>query len=74
LFHGSYSCATWAADPAAVLANLKEKSRKERAPGLSYAIYACVRRARDLEGEPSTHESPDPLAFRMRCLVGSCVW
>jgi hypothetical protein len=30
-----------------------------------YAIYASIRRARDEEEEPRTHESPTPLAFAL---------
>jgi hypothetical protein len=52
------------ADPAAVLAYLKRRSFLERAP-LRYAVYASVRRARDQEEEPRTHESPTPLAFAL---------
>jgi hypothetical protein len=53
------------ADPAAVLGFLKEKSRKERAPGLRIAIYASALRARSEESEPRTLESPTPLAFHI---------
>jgi hypothetical protein len=53
------------ANPAAVLAYLKEKSRKERAPGLRYAIYASIRRARDQEEEPRTLSSPTAFAFAL---------
>jgi hypothetical protein len=50
------------ADPTAVLAFLRRKARRERAP-LRYAIYASVRRARRQEGLPRTAASPAPLAF-----------
>jgi hypothetical protein len=50
------------ADPAAVLAYLKRKSKDERAAA-RYAIYASALRARSEEGEPRTDESPTPLAF-----------
>jgi hypothetical protein len=53
------------AEPAAVLAYLKEKSRKERATSMRYATYACIRRARDQENEPRTGDSPIPLAFAL---------
>jgi hypothetical protein len=60
------SLSAWNADPAAVLTYLKEKSRKERAPGLRYAIYASIRRARDQEDEPRTLWcSPTLLAFAL---------
>jgi hypothetical protein len=55
------------ADPAAVLAFLKRKAFLERAP-LRYAVYACVRRARDQEGQPRTLESPTSLAFALAAL------
>jgi hypothetical protein len=51
-------------DPAAVLAYLKRKSFLERNP-LRYAVYASIRRARDQEGEPRTHESPTAVAFAL---------
>ncbi|GMI37830.1 hypothetical protein TeGR_g8124 [Tetraparma gracilis] len=52
------------ADPAAVLAYLKRKSKDERMLA-RYAIYASVRRARDQEEEPRTDESSAPLAFAL---------
>jgi len=52
------------ADPAAVLAFLKRKSFLELAP-LRYAVYACVRRARDREEEPRTSSSPTAFAFAL---------
>jgi hypothetical protein len=52
------------ADPAAVLAYLKRKSKDERVLA-RYAIYASIRRARDQEGEPRTDESPTALAFAL---------
>jgi hypothetical protein len=58
------------ADPAAVLAFLKRKSFLERAP-LRYAIYACVRRARDQEGAQSRarfHSTISPLAKNIALL------
>jgi hypothetical protein len=52
------------ADPAAVLAYLKRKSKDERALA-RYAIYASVRRARDQEEELRTGESPTEFAFAL---------
>jgi hypothetical protein len=52
------------ADPAAVLAYLKRKSKDERVAA-RYAIYASALRARSEEGEPLTDESPTPLAFHL---------
>jgi len=52
------------ADPAAVLAYLKRKSKDERVLA-RYAIYASIRRARDQEEEPRTDESPTPFAFAL---------
>jgi hypothetical protein len=52
------------ADPAAVLAYLKRKSKDERVLA-RYAIYASIRRARDQEGEPRTDESPTAFAFAL---------
>ncbi|GMI32519.1 hypothetical protein TeGR_g10377 [Tetraparma gracilis] len=52
------------ADPAAVLAYLKRKSKDERMLA-RYAIYASVRRARDQEEEPRTGESPTEFAFAL---------
>jgi hypothetical protein len=52
------------ANPAAVLAYLKRKSKDERILA-RYAIYASIRRARDEEGEPRTLSSPTPLAFAL---------
>jgi hypothetical protein len=52
------------ADPAAVLAYLKRKSKDERVLA-RYAIYASVRRARDQEEEPRTDESPTAFAFAL---------
>jgi hypothetical protein len=52
------------ADPAAVLAYLKRKSKDERVLA-RYAIYASVRRARDQEEEPRTGESPTEFAFAL---------
>jgi hypothetical protein len=56
------SLSTSHADPAAVLAYLKRKSKDERVLA-RYTIYASVRRARDQENAPRTLESPTPLAF-----------
>jgi hypothetical protein len=50
------------ADPAAVLAFLKRKSKDERTTA-RYAIYASALRARSEENLPRTAESPTPLAF-----------
>jgi hypothetical protein len=64
------------ADPATVLAFLKRRSFLERAP-LRYAIYACVRRARDQEvpappAVPGTlfrsGRTPTPLAANLALL------
>jgi hypothetical protein len=52
------------ASPAAVLAYLKRKSKHEREVA-RYAIYASIRRARDLEGQPRTLSSPSPRAFAL---------
>jgi hypothetical protein len=52
------------ADPAAVLAFLKRKSKDERAAA-RYAIYASALRARSEEDQPVTSESPTPLAFAL---------
>jgi hypothetical protein len=58
------SLSAWNADPAAVLAYLKRKSKDERVLA-RYAIYASVRRARDQENSPRTDESPTALAFAL---------
>jgi hypothetical protein len=52
------------ADPAAVLAYLKRKSKDERMLA-RYAIYASVRRARDQENSPRTSSSPTAFAFAL---------
>jgi hypothetical protein len=52
------------ADPAAVLAYLKRKSKDERMLA-RYAIYASIRRARDQEGQPRTLSSPTAFAFAL---------
>jgi hypothetical protein len=52
------------ADPAAVLAYLKRKSKDERAVA-RYAVYASIRRARDRENEPRTSSSPTAFAFAL---------
>jgi hypothetical protein len=52
------------ADPAAVLAFLKRKSKDERVLA-RYAVYSSIRRARDQEEEPRTDESPTPFAFAL---------
>jgi hypothetical protein len=52
------------ADPAAVLAHLKRKSKDERVV-TRYAIYASVRRARNQENSPRTLSSPTPFAFAL---------
>jgi hypothetical protein len=52
------------ADPAAVLAYLKRKSKDERVLA-RYAIYASIRRARDQEEEPRTLSSPTAFAFAL---------
>jgi hypothetical protein len=52
------------ADPAAVLAYLKRKSKDERVLA-RYAIYASIRRARDQENSPRTDESPTAFAFAL---------
>jgi hypothetical protein len=58
------SLSAYNADPAAVLAYLKRKSKDERVLA-RYAIYASVRRARDQEGQPTTDESPTAFAFAL---------
>ena len=58
------SLSTSHADPAAVLAYLKRKSKDERVLA-RYAVYASIRRARDQEGEPRTDESPTAFAFAL---------
>jgi hypothetical protein len=52
------------ADPAAVLAYLKRKSKDERVVA-RYAVYASIRRARDQEEEPRTLSSPTAFAFAL---------
>jgi hypothetical protein len=58
------SLSKYDADPAAVLAFLKRKSKDERVAA-RYAIYASALRARSEEGEPRTLSSPTPLAFAL---------
>jgi hypothetical protein len=58
------SLSAYGADPAAVLAYLKRKSKDERILA-RYAIYASIRRARDQEEEPRTLESPTAFAFAL---------
>jgi hypothetical protein len=58
------SLSEYDADPAAVLAFLKRKSKDERAAA-RYAIYASALRARSQEEEERPAESPTPLAFHL---------
>jgi hypothetical protein len=58
------SLSSYRADPAAVLAYLKRKSKDERVLA-RYAVYASIRRARDQENEPRTSSSPTAFGFAL---------